>query len=673
MKIRFVGNPQVSPKGEKCVFPVKTIDEAKNRYFSHLWMLDVEKEEVYQFTFGEVSDGSPRWSPDGKRIAFLRTDVKEKTSQIWMIRADGGEAWQLTRMEEGSIGEISWSPDGTKLVCSFRRTHPDWTKEAQKKREESGKSRPPRIVTKLFYRLDGYGFLDLYQHLYVIDAQSGEAKKITDGNWDDYSPTFSPDSRSIAFLSNRCDDPEEKPYEIDVWLVSPEGKELKKIRTPRGYKWALTFSPNGKWLAYFGVETKEDPWVPRNAGLWIVDVQKQKVKCLSSSVDRYVGNVTLSDMREAFAGGESPVWSAKNDQIFSLVSDRGSCNLYSFGLDGKAKPMRDEKNEVYAFSSDRMNRIFVLAVSVATNPGELFLLKMKKGKWEWKQITRFNEEWMREIALNEPEEVWWKSFDGTRIQGWLLKPPDFDPKKKYPVLYYIHGGPHAQYGNTFFHEFHLHAGRGYVVFYSNPRGSMGYEEAFATKIRGNWGDVDYKDILSGADFVASLPYVARSKIAVAGGSYGGYMVNWIVGHTDRFCCAISERSVVNLHSFAGTSDYPFKPDGYWEGNTWERPKKLWQQSPLKYAANVKTPLLIIHSEGDLRCPVGQAEEFFSALKRLKKEVLFLRYPSETSHGLSRSGPPDLRIDRLKHISHWLDRYCKKRGNFRRVHSAGSKI
>lgn len=187
---------------------------------------------------------------------------------------------------------------------------------------------------------------------------------------------------------------------------------------------------------------------------------------------------------------------------------------------------------------------------------------------------------------------------------------------------------------------------------------MGLEESFAAEIRGNWGDVDYQDILAGLDFLIAFPYVDETRIAVAGGSYGGYMTNWIVGHTNRFCCAISERSVVNLHSFAGTSDYPFMPDGYFPGNPWNQPEELWNHSPLKYAENVQTPLLLIHSEGDLRCPISQAEEWYTALKRLKKEVLFLRYPAETNHGLSRSGPPDLRIDRLKHIAHWLDRYCK---------------
>ncbi|MFN4182249.1 MAG: DPP IV N-terminal domain-containing protein, partial [bacterium] len=326
-QFRFVASPQISPDGEKVIVPVKVIDSGKNRYLSHLWMIDVKMAETQQFTFGEVLDSSPLWSPDGKYLAFLRTDLREKQTQVWLIPAYGGEARQLTHWEEGSIGELSWSPDGKRLVCSFRRVHPDWTKEARKKREQEGKSHPPRIITRIHFRLEGLGFKDLFQHIYLIDAHTGETKKITDGNYEDFSPCFSPDGKWVFFLSNRSDDPENKPYEVDIWQVSLDGKKLRKIPTPAGYKSHLSFSSNGKWLAYIGVETREDPWMPRNARIYAVELQSGIIRCLSEAVDRYVGNVTLTDMREAFTGGENLVWSEGGDCIYALVSDRGKCNL----------------------------------------------------------------------------------------------------------------------------------------------------------------------------------------------------------------------------------------------------------------------------------------------------------------------------------------------------------
>jgi len=273
-------------------------------------------------------------------------------------------------------------------------------------------------------------------------------------------------------------------------------------------------------------------------------------------------------------------------------------------------------------------------------------------------LTQLNSSIFAEIKPSDPEEFWFTSFDDTQVQGWFLKPPDFDPKNIYPLILYIHGGPAAQYGNSFFHEFQVLAAAGYVVLYTNPRGSLGREEAFATAIQGNWGELDYKDLMAAVDYTEKLPYIDTERMAVVGGSYGGFMTNWTVGQTDRFKCAITERSVANRHSAVGTSDAAPMPEGYWTGNAWDNPEKIWQQSPLRLAANVTTPLLIIHSEGDWRCRVEQAEQLFSALTALKREVVFLRYPLETGHGFSRNGPPDLRIDRLERIVGWLDKYLK---------------
>lgn len=453
-----------------------------------------------------------------------------------------------------------------------------------------------------------------------------------------------------------------------------EGGALQKIPTLPGYKRNLAWSSDGGQLACVGYETQDDPWVPRNDRLWVVSLQGGSARCLTAALDRIVENATISDVREAGEAGQRPIWSRDGTRLFFLVSDRGNCHLYTVALEeGKPEPLIEGDLDVGSFNADAEGKRFALLVSRPTQPAEVFTAEWDAEAGSQatpRRLTQMNAPLLEEVRLSEPEEVWFQSPADTNatvgqvgnlshnVQGWLLKPPDFDPHRQYPLLLYVHGGPGAQYGNTFFHEFQVHAARGYVVFYTNPRGSLGREESFATCIRGNWGSLDFKDLMAAADFAASLPYVDARRMAVAGGSYGGYMTTWIVGRTDRFRCAITERGVANRHSAFGTSDFPPMADGYWPGNAWDHPERLWEQSPLRHAANIRTPLLIIHSEGDLRCPIEQAEQLFAALKVLKREVVFVRYPQETNHGLSRSGPPDLRIDRLHRIADWLDRHLK---------------
>jgi dipeptidyl aminopeptidase/acylaminoacyl peptidase len=343
------------------------------------------------------------------------------------------------------------------------------------------------------------------------------------------------------------------------------------------------------------------------------------------------------------------VWSDDGKTIFFLASDAGTSHIYSVpAAGGTPKPITHGDYEVMNFT--RAGNRTAMAVSDPLTIGDVHVLE--KGGVR-KRVSRVNEELFSEVAVVEPEDFTFASFDGLKIQGWMIRPPNFDPKKKWPVILQIHGGPRAQYGCAYFHEFQLLAANGYVVVYANPRGSQGYGAGFAKAIVNDWGNLDAKDLMAAVDAVAKKPWFDEKRVGVCGGSYGGYMTNWLVGHTDRFKAAITMRCVSNLFSFYGTSDMGPEDDKEFGGPAYDDPANYARQSPISYVKNIKTPLLILHSEGDLRCPIEQAEQVYTMLKRMKRDVEFVRFPEE-NHDLSRSGRADRRVERLKHILRWWE-------------------
>ncbi len=391
---------------------------------------------------------------------------------------------------------------------------------------------------------------------------------------------------------------------------------------------------------------------------------------MTGYTDKSVGWLTNSDAHEVGAG-DMLQWTADSNGLYFVVSEQGDTLVYRANVtNGTLLQRTAPLHEIGSFSATGGEKRLVVTMASATVPHELYCLTDEAEQISfWKPLHAFNADFLADVRVANPQpigringsnEIGVDNGSGGKVFGWLLKPA-YDYRQagaKYPLVVYVHGGPHLQYGNTFHHELQWLAAQGYVVLYTNPRGSKGYGEAHTKAIAGNWGSVDYDDIMAATDWACSLDFVDAGRTAIMGGSYGGYMTAWAIGHTNRFHCAIADRLVANLQSMSGTCDFPWRPDHPFKGNGWSDPAQLWKCSPLAYAGNIVTPLLLIHYDGDLRCPAEQAEQLFSALRHQRKVVEYVRYPGEASHGLSRSGPPDLRLDRLQRNLDWLNRWLK---------------
>jgi dipeptidyl aminopeptidase/acylaminoacyl peptidase len=658
LRLRVVSDPQISPDGSTILFVEKHVGE-KNEYESNLWVVATagnrtnSAAEPRQFTSGK-RDSHGRWSPDGKQIASISARDKPKP-QIFLMAASGGEATSLTRFPEGAIKSFRWSPDGGMLAVAFRETEADRTKEAEKAREQSGASVPPLVVDDFFYRYDGDGYFGGQRFgLFIVDVATGDHRLLHRERAASFDFDWSPDSSELVVAVNVTQEPLLAWWKDELLRVDAKTGRTRKIADlPEGPKQAVRWSPDGRWIAFAGREGKES-WGVHNTRLYLYDVKSHQTRDLTGGEDYCLAAATLSDSADPSFGAHLE-WSPDSRRIFTNIGWHGKSHVASIAAAGGKLAFHTSGQSVVSLgnlSSD--GKQAALIVAEAVTPSEIAVGSLAKeiGPLKTKILTQLNAPLVSEFDISTPEPQWIDSADGTRVQVWVIKPPGFKAGHKYPTLLEIHGGPHAQYGETFFHEFQVLAAAGYVVVYSNPRGSKGYGDAHCTAIKGNWGQADWRDIQAVIKFMKSLPYVDTKRMGVMGGSYGGYMTNWAISHTNEFAAAITDRCVSNLVSMVGSSDLPLVPGEYWDGNSWDNTAALWEQSPLKHFGSVNTPTLIIHSEGDLRCNVEQAEQVFAALKLRKVPTRLVRYPSSTSHGLSRSGPPDLRLHRLHQILDW---------------------
>jgi dipeptidyl aminopeptidase/acylaminoacyl peptidase len=639
--------PRLSPDGSTAAYVVVAVDEEANEYRSAVWLAAADgSEPPRRFTSGEKADADPRWSPDGTRLAFT-SNRADKASQLYVIPVGGGEPRKLTTLKE-DVTQAVWSPDGTRLCFAARVRDAAYDEEDDKKRR-------PRRLTRLQYKLDSVGWTaDRPQHLFVVPADgSAEPMQLTSGDFEDHSPCWSPDGATIAFISARHQDWDLEMVN-DVYLVDAAGGEPRRLTLGGGSIGTVVWLPDGRLAVdrYPGVHDD-----PRHSQVAVVDPESGAVTPLTASLDRNC--TTYPGMRE-------PLW--VDGELVFVVEDHGRVHIYAVAADGSGEPRLLAGGERVVTGLDVAAGRLVFTASEPARLSELYdggpVAGSDRPASADRRLTSVGETFVAGRKLVVPERFTAVSADGSEVDAWIMRPVGYEQGKQYPTLLTIHGGPYGQYDVGFFDEFQVYCGAGYAVVFGNPRGSSGGTEEWARAIRGpgndggGWGSVDFEDCMAVTDeAVRRFDFVDPDRLGVIGGSYGGYMTSWIVGRTDRFKAAVSERAVNNFDSQWGSSDFGWDFKGYTDRFLFEDVDLYLRMSPSTYAQDIHTPLLILHSEEDLRCPVEQAEHLFVTLRLLKRPVELVRFPAE-SHELTRSGSPVHRVQRFELVIEWFDRYLK---------------
>ena len=636
-RVLFVTDPQLSPDGRRIAFVVTSLSEERDEYLSNIWVVDAAGGAPRRFTAGPRRDTEPRWSPDGTRLAFLSERAPKDKLQLYVMPADGGEPTKLTTLENG-VTSVAWSPDGTRLAF----VSPVGGQREPESEEEKRKSRPARVITSVKYRFNGEGFIyDRRPHVFVVSTDGSTPLQVTDGDFVDADPVWAPDSESIVFTSARHAERDDDDAS-DLWRVPAKGGTPQRLTTTTGPVMLPAFSPDGRSIAYLARPGRNA--YGRNVRLFVVPSDGVgDAVCLTSALDRSCAPLHVR-----------PLWSPDGRSIVVAAEDRGDVGLWRAATSGSEPLARIVGGEraLNGFSASADGRLIAFAASGPTAPAEVFVCRADGG--DERQLTQLNRAWTETVALATPERFRFTRA-GFELDVWVMRPAGVVPGRRYPALLNIHGGPHAQYGHGFFDEFQVYAGAGYAVIYTNPRGSQGYGEAFTQAVIGDWGGGDYADVMAALDeALARHAFVDPERLGVLGGSYGGFLTSWTVGHTKRFKAACSERAVNCQYTMFGTSDigYSFNVVELGGPLPWEDMARYIERSPLTYAKDIATPLLIIHSEEDLRCPIEQAEQLFVALKKLRREVRFVRFPGE-NHEMSRAGKPRHRLERFRHILEWF--------------------
>ena len=672
----WAGDPQISPDGSRVAFVRVTVNERKDGYNTAIWSVSPATGETRQLTAGP-RDSSPRWSPDANYLAFVRVTEKDgrpDVPQLFMLSMAGGDSFQFTTLARGA-GAPQWSPDGKMIAFANSATPEDIAKATPRstpspspsptdaKKPEENRESDVRVITRAVYRANGAGYLDPKhpQHIWVIVAprkadDKVTPKQLTSGRFSEDNTTWAKDSSQIYFTSDRMDEPYYELPSTTVYSVPVAGGQPVKLTSFEMDTGAFSVSPNGKQIAFYASLSKPVQSYTQ-PDLWVMDLTPNaQPRNLTRDFDYDVGaGVGGDNTAPRGGGGNPPIWSANGRGVVAIYAKEGKANLGAFDVaSGKEADVTSGNQAVVSFRATPDALKFALIISTPTRVGDIFWVE--RAGAAPKQLTHLNDELFSKLNLTEPEEVWYTSFDGKKIQTWVQKPPDFDATKKYPLILNIHGGPHAAYGFIFDHEFQWMAAKGYVVLYPNPRGSTSYGQEFGNIIQYNYPGDDYKDLMAGVDELLKRGYIDENKLGVTGGSGGGLLTNWTIGHTTRFKAAVSQRDIASWTAWWYTDDFTLFQASWFKAPPFEDPEDYKARSPITYIKNVTTPLMLILGEADYRTPPGSGgEEMFRALKYKKIPTVMVRFPNE-SHELSRSGQPWHRIERLQHIVGWFDKW-----------------
>jgi dipeptidyl aminopeptidase/acylaminoacyl peptidase len=645
-QLNFVSSPQITPKGDKVVYVKKHADKKDQSYYSNLQMLHLASKKDMAYTeMGKHLDMMPRINPNGQQLVFLR--VEKGKPSLRSMSLYGGESKELTQLPQGDVQDFKFSPDGKQIAVLFAKLKDEIT-------VEDGKRKEPicRDTEKLFYRLDGHGFIDEEStEIYLLKASGGNMKKLTETSHGVTQFSWSPKGDEIAYTTVDHKIFERHMDEEDIFIMDLADKRLSKLAKPAGPVSFLKYAPDAKTLYFGGHFNPHYSWGADNTDIISFNFETGEIKNLTESLDRTTDMLTLGDITPSFVP-QSPV--IKNGKMYFTISSDGANPLMVLDLEsGEIDTLLEGPECVVTYSACDTAKNFAIHLAQMERPDEIWHLELAEEK-KLVRVSFTNDKYVDKLNFTLPEVLKVPVEDVT-IQTWLQLPPDFDETKQYPLILNIHGGPRTQYGYTWFHEMHTLASEDFVLVYSNPRGSQGYGKKFADAITGKWGEPAMKDMMAVVDTILERGYIDPDRLYVTGGSYGGYMTNWIVSQTNRFRAALTQRSICDLGTFFGTSDIGWDLVDEFKGTPWENPKAYERWSPLTYLKNIDTPLMIIHSENDLRCPMEQAERLFAPLKYMGKEVRLIRFP-ESSHGLSRGGRPDRRIKRLELMIEWFKKY-----------------